>query len=464
MKQILFGDSGVINVIGSKAIKPDVSYRWSDFAFPFSDGNDQYVFNTLTKRCYQVGKDLRTDREAVFSAAEVQNDSELTTLANDVFLVPTDKNEAAFYEEIITFMRLIKGKGRKKGYRSFVILPTTACNARCFYCFEAGMKYVTMTADTADKVAHFIIDNARPDTKISLSWFGGEPLIGEKIIDRISKALTEANIDFSAKIVTNGSLITEEIIKKMMNEWKIVSMQITLDGVEEEYNRRKNYYYKYDSAYWHVLSRIKMINDNGIALCIRINIDEDNMGGVMQMIEDLRPFIKYKKPIIFDLVPLFDVQSGLTAKTVWEELFNLMDCIEAEGYAVLPHSELKSLKLYHCMADNTFNAITISPQGKLYDCENLDAFDSIGTVEEGVTNKELICSLKALEKTPEKCKGCAFLPICTSFTRCPNSEKTDCRYSVGRYLERSLIKKLSDEKEDNTDSIDSEPEDGTDEC
>ena len=116
------------------------------------------------------------------------------------------------------------------------------------------------------------------------------------------------------------------------------------------------------------------------------------------------------------------------------------------------------------MADNTFNAITISPQGKLYDCENLDAFDSIGTVEEGVTNKELICSLKALEKTPEKCKGCAFLPICTSFTRCPNSEKTDCRYSVGRYLERSLIKKLSDEIEDNTDSIDSEPEDGTDEC
>ena len=448
MKQFLPGDPIIKTVLGEKKVLPDKSYRWSDFVLPFSHNGDDYIFNTFTKGCYCISDDsLIVDPDVRYSSDDVLNSEVLTALHDGMFLVPENKDEATAYENFFRIVRPLRANMTKKGYKSFTILPTTACNARCFYCFEQGIKYVTMTDEIVEQTIRFILDNHRDGESVRLNWFGGEPLIGEKIIDRITGALRDAGVEFKSRFVSNGSLVTSEIIKKMKENWNVSSVQITLDGVEEEYNRRKNYYFNYDSAYWHVLSNIRMLNENDILLNIRVNIDEQNMGGLEQMLSEIEQFMPYPEKLTVDMVPLFETREREDGIVVWDKVFEMCDYIKNNTvFMVSTHAAAKSLRLYHCMADAPYQSVTIAPDGKLYNCENIDSFPSHGDIFNGVTDRKMLDSFIAVEKVAEKCRGCVCLPDCTPFTRC-KTPKIHCKYFVRVYIERGLKELLDREDE-----------------
>ena len=69
-----------------------------------------------------------------------------------------------------------------------------------------------MTPETADEVVEFIKKH-HGGKKIAIDWFGGEPLVGARIIKRICEKLKTEGIDFKSDMVTNGYLFTEEMIR-----------------------------------------------------------------------------------------------------------------------------------------------------------------------------------------------------------------------------------------------------------
>ena len=88
------------------------------------------------------------------------------------------------------------------------------CYARCFYCFEHGAIKGSMSLETADNVAKFLIERCT-EKELYISWFGGEPLMVPHIIDRINARLLDAGIDIESSITTNGILIFPAIISKL---------------------------------------------------------------------------------------------------------------------------------------------------------------------------------------------------------------------------------------------------------
>ena len=177
MKEIFTGDALLKTVAGVKEVSDGTNYKWSDFTVPFTHKGEAY--ETLTK------------------------------LVAEQFLVPENRDEAAYYENIIKIARLLTQQRTPKGYRAYTILPTTACNARCVYCFEQGFKYVTMTDECVEQMIRFILDTRCKDGKpIRIRWFGGEPLICEKIIDKVSAALREAGVAFYASMVEIVSVVS----------------------------------------------------------------------------------------------------------------------------------------------------------------------------------------------------------------------------------------------------------------
>ena len=126
---------------------------------------------------------------------EVADSAALTELVGSHFLVPEDKDEAETYVSFCYIARTLKLK--QSGYTSFTILPTTACNARCIYCYEQGMQYVTMKEETVAQTIEFIKKVRSPKEKVNFLWFGGEPLVGERIIDKICAGMPEADADFA---------------------------------------------------------------------------------------------------------------------------------------------------------------------------------------------------------------------------------------------------------------------------
>ena len=134
MKTLLQPDQNVMSAIGDGKLPPlGTVCRPSLFALPVWLGSDPLVFNTLTRQLIdaeELNGLFSEPRELVYSA----DDSTIDELIASRFIVRSDAKEADLFLSAIKILHLLSPKDRKK-HGSFVILPTTACNARCFYCF-----------------------------------------------------------------------------------------------------------------------------------------------------------------------------------------------------------------------------------------------------------------------------------------------------------------------------------------
>ena len=121
------------------------------------------------------------------------------------------------------------------GAIGLTICPTMGCNFDCPYCFEdhfAG-KMSPEVQDDVVALAERMMD-ASGAKSISVAWFGGEPLLAADVIESLSGRLMalvdEHGGEYSASVITNGYLLTQEIVD-MLEKAKVKSAQITIDGM-----------------------------------------------------------------------------------------------------------------------------------------------------------------------------------------------------------------------------------------
>ncbi len=118
---------------------------------------------------------------------------------------------------------------------SITICPTMGCNFDCPYCFEDHGRG-KMSAEVQDDVVAFVgrmLDASRAKA-LSISWFGGEPLLAPDIIESLSERLMaladEKGCGYTAGIITNGYLLTQKIVD-MLDHVKVKNAQVTIDGL-----------------------------------------------------------------------------------------------------------------------------------------------------------------------------------------------------------------------------------------
>ena len=115
------------------------------------------------------------------------------------------------------------------------ICPTMGCNFDCPYCFEnhfAG-KMSPEVQDDVVALAQRMLD-ATNAKNISVTWFGGEPLLATDVVESLSARLMalaeERDGEYVAGIITNGYLLTQETAD-MLGRCKVKSAQVTIDGL-----------------------------------------------------------------------------------------------------------------------------------------------------------------------------------------------------------------------------------------
>lgn len=134
------------------------------------------------------------------------------------------------------------GRGSCAGPRSvgLTICPTMGCNFDCPYCFE-DHRAGKMSADVQDDVVALAkrMMEASGTKDMSVTWFGGEPLLAPDVIESLSRRLMalveERGGEYHAGIITNGYLLTQENVR-MLDECKVTSAQVTLDGMREAHD------------------------------------------------------------------------------------------------------------------------------------------------------------------------------------------------------------------------------------
>lgn len=197
---------------------------------------------------------------------------------------------------------------------NYVITPTMACNARCSYCFEKDVHHETMNQKVADDIANYIVHNyvGKP---ITIHWFGGEPLLAPHIIDRISCKLSEASVEFAAKITTNGFYLSEDIVNKALTEWKVQYVQVTIDDIGENYNKIKNYKNSVENPFEIVVDNIKKALALGLTVRIRNNYDPENFEKPQEIIDFTWNEFEKNPNIIYHMHALFsDEVTSITGR------------------------------------------------------------------------------------------------------------------------------------------------------
>ena len=428
LNEIRKPDAKLLKILPPAAPRAGITYRPSRFILPFEHKGKAYVFHILTKQCI-----------AGSLPPSVRAGEGFDELIAAQFLVPVDKDECVYYNSISALMRTYR---RKKGIRSYTILPTLGCNARCVYCYEEGMKPVAMTAETVEQTIRFILDT-RSDGPVSLHWFGGEPLLGVPVIDRICEGMREAGLTYHSGMISNGSLITPEILSKMKGAWKLNNIQISMDGAETDYRARKRYYRDGD-AYHDVMKSVSALSEAGIQVTIRCNVDEENWAGIPQFLEDLRSGVAHKEKVSIYFAPLNAVRMGPDDLSVWEKIRDGTHWIDEAGFRATPFLGLgMDFRVYHCMADG--DSVVIAPDGGLYPCEHCPPESRYGDIWNGTTDESAKRDFCRVDRTREKCRECPFLPDCTSFAACP-VEDTHCR-AVREMMAVDELRRMVDQKE-----------------
>ena len=142
-------------------------------------------------------------------------ESVMEQLVADHYLVPVEYAEDEQVVKLRKILLSLTDAQRKPGIQKYTVLPTTACNARCYYCYEKGIVADTMTERVADDTVRFIVDQSK-DQRIRIRWFGGEPTLAAKRIDQISDGLRRAGVDFSSTMISNGYLFDKEMVEKII--------------------------------------------------------------------------------------------------------------------------------------------------------------------------------------------------------------------------------------------------------
>ncbi len=434
MIEIRKPDATLMKLLPPVNPQTDIKYIPSQFALTFEHNGRKYVFNTLTKQCV----------EGALPGNAMAGEGFDELIVNQ-FLVPENKDECAYYESISALMRAYS---RKKDIRGYTILPTFACNARCVYCYEEGMKQVTMSPGIVERTIGYILETRLKDKSVKLAWFGGEPLMCTGIIDRICEGLRENGVEYKSSMISNGSFITREIVEKMVSDWKLDHIQISADGAEQDYIKRKNYR-DCNDHYISVMRSCGLMSEKGIKVTVRCNVDEENFGNIGKFLDDMKANVGHKENVSVYFAPLNNVRMGENDLEMWRRINAAGSLIEAAGFGVSPFLGIGTgFRINHCMADG--NSVVIAPDGSLYLCEHCPPQSRFGNIFDGITDKAAHDSFCNVGKTREKCRKCPFLPDCTSFANCPVYD-THCREVHELNAYEALARMVDNKENENTD-------------
>lgn len=300
---------------------------------------------------------------------------------------------------------------------ALTLLPTRGCNFGCIYCYEEERPNIKMDEETEKAVFRFVRSNSNLK-RLSVVWYGGEPLLNFDSMIRLTKMFKSLPIEYSAKIVSNGYLLTKEKAD-LMTELSIRNIQITFDGSEEIHNQRRALLGG-QPTYRTIMDNLKYLLEvnKTITIDIRTNIDRRNK-------DDYNKFYNEFKNEISDarvnLYPGF-VSDLLSSECVSPEYNISQGGYKAEfildmfdKYGIEIKSFLPKYRRHSCVASKYF-AFVVGTAGEIYKCWRMvgNKKETIGNVKDGTFDmskfsKYLIGADYTFDK---RCLECEFISLC----------------------------------------------------
>ncbi|MDO5048143.1 MAG: radical SAM protein [Anaerococcus sp.] len=387
----------------------------SNYNFIYEYESDYLIYNSLKNSLAVL-----TDKELNDFNNDNLSYDEISQFKYGGFLIDDDFDELDYIK-----FNLLNSRYDKSSL-GLTIAPTLDCNFACEYCYEKEHSEKFYMKEEVEKyLLDFVREKAKSSNRIDVSWYGGEPLLNYKTIDRLTqgflKIADENNIIYRSYIITNGYLLNEKIAKKL-SSWKIQGMQITIDGDKESHDS-KRYLKNGGPTYDKILRNLKDSYKYLVNVSLRINLDEKNIGSEKAIIKEIESFDKEGKIKAYIARVRNENNTYIDDFCIDQQKFDEYEYnfYKSQHANLLERIYPRTIKNF-CTADLK-NSYVINYNGDIYKC-----WSDIG-IEEARVGKLSDKKLESINFSnyfkymifdpteDDECKNCKVLPLCMG--QCP---------------------------------------------
>lgn len=316
---------------------------------------------------------------------------------------------------------------------------TNECNLNCSYCFVKNHSKITMDIKTFQFIAQALIETAKKYNinQIHLKFAGGEPTLKltliEKFIYLISEKAERNNIEIFYSILSNGTILNEQLIR-LLKQPKC-GIGISIDGYGEIHNTFRKFRNSDLGSWKKIEQNISILKQNGILPYIMSTISKETADSLPELTNWIfSNQMKTRLNIVRETNCSWQNQSStiIEYKNMCDLMINAFD----KSLALLENSSFKidlidGLGICELHFDKPAkgvicgigkNHLVVKPNGKIVSCPML-------IDEEGIKpSHNLIQSIrktfpyspfskKTLNKIENDCLYCLWYPVCCG--ECP---------------------------------------------
>lgn len=222
------------------------SYQIADHRITRVDGRD-FLFLAEDNAIFEIDSDMKrmltaAKRQGIDAAMDTGDRELMGTLLSRHLILPSKPPEAP------------AAPSAPIPLKTLVLTVTDACNLGCLYCYcdmekqrrngrDNDRRSGGMTPTMAKEAVDFLIARSGELEEVVLVFFGGEPLLNFPLI-RETAAYAKQQAEKSGKrvrfsITTNGTLLTDEIIRFFQEER--MSVTVSMDGHPEAHDRYRRF-------------------------------------------------------------------------------------------------------------------------------------------------------------------------------------------------------------------------------
>jgi uncharacterized protein len=423
---------------------------------PIEATGDVFLMNTLTDAQVVVSRDVAAllDRTAAGDAlegADEETRDALDVLAANGFLVADRDADRRALDGFFSTVR------NDRSELHITVLTTLQCNFACDYCFQGDHGDYNKFADkmspaTAERVSEWIereLDRVRPE-RLIIMFFGGEPLLNLPVMYAIAErgwmATQARGIDIGLSIITNGLLLTREVVDRMV-PFGLKGVKITLDGDRETHNRMRPLRGG-KGTFDRIIDNVRAVADR-VPVAIGGNFDEESVASYPALLDFLseqefapklskvnfKPVIRSSPaatpaPTLKGMLPLIPVSGdgrplgGTCMTTVGEGSATASGCdscgFDTQLEFLRKESQRRGFSTPSgvpsgpCHVHMT-HAHTIGPDGSLYACPGFtgDKGQSTGHIDDRREAWRESARERFDRLHPwDECGDCAYIPVC----------------------------------------------------
>ena len=383
--------------------------------------DDKYeaVFNSILMQIIFVEKEKIKDIEDF----KLNEDETKLMIENGIYETTSDMEDV--YETL------------RFGIKKHVKIPTimylnvsTFCNLACKYCFIesssiSSQKYTKMSFETAKiAVDKFLAELEKNKIKESqIIFYGGEPLTNFEVVkDTINYIQNEKNSDITLTIITNGTLLTREIIQFLMD--KHIGIGISIDGPKFINDKNRVFKSGNDSVYDKAMDAIKLLNEMNSSYCVSATVTPDVVENEDEVLNWL---IENKIKNVF-----WNLYHYSNKTNDWEKHYNKMSDFILKSYKILKENDIGEEKVkeqiemflnqnfkFHSCGAVGLNQLTVKPNGDVCICQGDSR--SYKNIVGNIVKDEIIDILnnpinddwlKMYTIDKKECKYCPALSVC----------------------------------------------------